>query len=313
MIPLFDENPPGGIVFYRKNLDLLTKEQIKTFLSHVSSLIHEKSGIKPFMGLDHEGGYVYRFSFGIASLPAPFSYWQLLQKEETSTVLAKIEEDSFISASEINSMGFNFNFAPVAEFLNDDNRIFLDDRSYGTDPVFTARAAASFVLGMERAGVVCAVKHFPGSAGADPHFSPSIITGDKNYLDSLVSPFTYLVQNGTRAVMVAHSLVPSLDSKIASLSSAVMEDWLRGEIGFNGLIITDDFTMTAAGNQNPETAAVMSIAAGADMILVWPQYLRAMQRAFTAALENGDLPRERLEEAATRVIYQKILLGLIDG
>jgi len=115
--------------------------------------------------------------------------------------------------------------------------------------------------------------------------------------------------------MVSHSTVPAWDSEnIASLSPIVMGDWLRQELGFEGIIICDDFSMASAGGTGhlkPETAAVLSLAAGADMVLVWPPDLRRTHRAILAALNDGKLSRERLREAAGRIIFEKIRTGLL--
>jgi beta-N-acetylhexosaminidase len=166
---------------------------------------------------------------------------------------------------------------------------------------------------MERAGVLCAIKHFPGSAGEDPHRFSSALNGDKAAIDALVSPFAFLINNGARAMMVAHTAVPAMDSEIASLSPVIMKDWLRGELGYKGIIICDDFSMTAANTSSTEDAAIRSVAAGADMVLVWPPDIRRTHAAFLSALNEGRLSRERLEEAAARIIYEKIRMGLIDG
>jgi len=206
-------------------------------------------------------------------------------------------------------LGIHMNFAPVAEYLNDDNRIFLNKRSYGPDPFFTADAAEAFIRGMMRAGLMCVIKHFPGSAGNDPHYSASFINGDKAALDKLVFPFKSLIDNGYgSAIMVSHTVVPAFDSKIASLSPVVMKDWLRGELGFSGLLIADDFSMAAAGGQRPEEAAVLSIAAGADMVLVWPKDLKRTRDAVISAIKDGRLSREKMREAVGRIIYEKYLL-----
>jgi beta-N-acetylhexosaminidase len=202
-------------------------------------------------------------------------------------------------------------FAPVAEYLTDDNRVFLESRSYGPDPFFTAEAASAFIRAMEQAGIICVVKHFPATAGSDPHFSTSVISRNKAELDSLIFPFAHVFNNGARAVMVAHSSVPAIDGKIASLSPVVMQNWLRGELGFDGIIISDDFVMASAESSSPEEAAILSIAAGADMVLVWPPDLKRTHEAFISALEDGRLSRERLLDAVSRIIYEKLRMGLM--
>ncbi|MCL2213966.1 MAG: glycoside hydrolase family 3 protein [Treponema sp.] len=303
--------PAGGVMLFRYNLNT-SNEEIKNLLSETASLITENSNIPPFIAVDHEGRYVNRFLPGVADLPDASSYWNILQEEGREAALSKIEEDSFKAASIINELGINMNFAPVAEYLNDDNRDFLVHRSYGSDPFFTALAAGAFLQSMQKAGIICVVKHFPGTAGADPHYWVSVINGEKNEIDMLVFPFIYLINNGARAIMAAHSLVPLLDQRIASLSPAVMQDLLRGDLGFDGIIISDDFSMAAAGDFNKYEAAVQSIAAGADLILVWPPDLAHTHSAILSALEEGELSRNRLQDAVQRIIYEKLRMGLME-
>jgi beta-N-acetylhexosaminidase len=310
MVGLLTECPPGGVMLFRYNLNT-DNDSIRALLTETVSLINDKSGIPPFLAVDHEGGVVNRFPPGTASLPGALSYWELSQKEGRQEALSKVEADSFSAGLEINRLGINMNFAPVAEYLTGDNSEFLKSRSYGPDPVFTADAAAAFVRGMERADVLCVIKHFPGSAGPDPHYSASALNGDRAALDALVSPFAALIENGARAVMAAHTSVPAIDSEISSLSPAVMGNWLKGDLGFSGIIISDDFSMAAAGGASPEEAAIRSIAAGADMVLVWPPEIRRTHRAFVSALEDGRLSRERAQDAAARIIYEKLRMGLI--
>jgi len=308
---LLKETPAGGIMLFRYNLDT-DNSSIRAMLSQSSTLIKGESGIPPFMAVDHEGGTVNRFPPGAADLPGASFYWKLSLAEGRQAALEKIEIDSLGAGRQLNDLSINLNFAPVAEYLNDKNSIFLKNRSYGPDPVFTSDAAAAFIRGMEQAGVLCVIKHFPGSAGTDPHYSASVINGDKTELDKLVYPFKFLVGNGyAGAIMVSHSAVPALDRKIASLSQVVMKDWLRDEIGFKGILIADDFSMAAAGVQSPEEAVVLSIAAGADMALVWPKDLRRTHSALVSALNDGRLSRERLREAAQRIIYAKIKMGIL--
>jgi len=308
---LLKETPAGGIMLFRYNLDT-DNHSIRALLSQTSALITGESGIPPFMAVDHEGGTVNRFPPGTADLPGASSYRKLSLAEGNQTALAKIEADSLKAGRELNDLGINLNFAPMVEYLNDKNNVFLKSRSYGPDPVFTADAARAFIRGMEQAGILCVIKHFPGSAGNDPHYSASVINEDKETLVKLIYPFTALIDKDfARAIMVAHSVVPAFDSKIASLSQVVMKDWLRDDIGFKGILIADDFSMAAAGVKNTEEAVVLSVAAGADMVLVWPKDLRRTQNALVSAIRDGRLSRKRMREAAERIIYEKILLGLM--
>jgi len=311
MLELFTDIPTGGIILFRNNLST-SNENIKNYLTQLKTLINEGAGILPFISVDHEGGSVNRFSRGVADLPNASFYWNMSQEYGREAALAKITEDTFRAGSVIHELGINMNLAPVAEHLIDDNRSFLSRRSYGPDPEFTALASMAFIKGMEQAGIICVVKHFPGSAGPDPHYSASVINMEKPDLDILISPFAAIIKNGARAMMAAHTAVPVLDNRIASLSPVIMGNWLRGELEFNGLIVSDDFIMAAAGNQRPEEAAVQSVTAGSDMILVWPNHLRATHAAFLEALESGVLPRERLNDAVIRIIYEKLKMGLIE-
>jgi beta-N-acetylhexosaminidase len=312
MRELFTAIPAGGIMLFKYNLNT-DNDAIKARNAQIKSLIMNESNITPFFAVDHEGGTVNRFRRGAADLPAAASYWEIAQGQGIQTALAKIEADSLRAGKEINTLGLNMNFAPVAEYLFDGNREFLASRSYGPDPLFAAQAASAFTHGMEQAGVLCVVKHFPASAGPDPHRSPSVLDIDRAALDNLVSPFTAAIKNGARSIMAAHTRASAVDDKIASLSPVVMGKWLRDDLGFDGIIISDDFTMAAAGNISPEEAAVLSVAAGSDMILVWPAHLPKTYQAFIDALEDGRLSRERLQDAAERVIYEKLRMGLING
>jgi len=311
MITMLKETPPGGIMLFKYNLDA-DKNSIRALLSQTEALVKGESGIPPFMAADHEGGTVNRFRRGIAGIPNASSYWEFSLSQGKQAALEKIENDSFKAGVELINFGINVNFAPVAEYLNDSNHVFLSRRSYGSDPLFTADAALAFIRGMTQAGILCVVKHFPGSAGTDPHYSASVINGDRAELDKLVFPFKAVIDNGYgNAIMVAHTAVPAFDIKIASLSKVVMQDWLRGELGFSGLLIADDFSMAAAGGQKPEEAAVLSIAAGADMVLVWQKDLKRTHSAIISAINDGRLSRERMREAAERIIYEKINMGLM--
>jgi beta-N-acetylhexosaminidase len=228
--------------------------------------------------------------------------------------LAVLEEEARRAGKELRDLGITLNIAPVAEVLTDENRPFLDDRAYGGEGDFAGAAAAAFIRGMAAAGVGCTAKHFPGSAGVDPHRAPSRLAPDRASLEALAAPFAHVLRTGApSAIMVSHAVVPALDGeRSASLSPAVTA-WLRGELGFQGIVMADDFSMAALvpWGLAPDEAAVRALEAGADMVMAWPGHIRAVHAGILRALEEGRLSRERLRDAAARIITEKIRLGLI--
>jgi beta-N-acetylhexosaminidase len=317
---LLAEIPPGGILLFSYNLGR-DPERSKAFIGEVSACVARFS-LAPFVASDQEGGSVQRFR-GRAALPAPLSYWQGMERELSSggsgaeraeawaearrATLLAIENHAAEAGQELRRLGVNFNLAPVAEFLSEENRPFLKDRSYSPDPVFTGEAAAAFIRGMERAGIAATLKHFPGNSGADPHRSRAVLaSGDP---EPLVAPFRYVVgRENPAAVMVSHVVVPSWDSRPSSLSPAAVGR-LRA-LGFEGIILADDFTMAAAGAP-VERCAVEALNAGVDMVMAWPADLAKIHRAVLEALERKELPEEKLRKAAERIILQKLRYGLI--
>lgn len=315
------DNPPGGIMLFKYNLDTET-EGIRPFIDECVSLIGEaisgSSGLpplSPFVAVDHEGGMVHRFGPGITPLPAPASFWKTAQIYGREYALKRIEETARQSGETIRELGITMNLAPVAEVLDEENHLFLETRSYGPDPDFTEAAVRAFMRGMETAGIACVVKHFPGNTGNDPHNGSAILTADRETLDRMVRPFAGLIRDThVPAIMVSHIVVAAWDeARNASLSPRVIQDWLRGGLGFTGILLADDFSMSAVADSGIESgaAAVEALNAGLDMVMTWPKNLASVHRAILSALQEGRLPRERLQEAATRIILEKIRYGLI--
>ena len=313
MRTLLEKIPAGGIMLFKYNLDS-PKDEVKKLLAETAALVSGRTGIVPFMAVDHEGGIVFRFGPGVGRLPPAFSFWELAQKEGRDAALAQAETLYSRSAEEIRSIGITMVLGPVAETLNEDNRGFLQARSYGPDPAFTQAAASSFLRSFDATGIACVVKHFPGNA-ADPHTGVSTLKAGKAALDEMVKPFAGIIGGlSPPVIMVSHVMVPALDNKkIASLSRPVIQDWLRGELGYNGIVLADDFSMgaVAASGLSPTAAAVEALNAGADMIMTWPRNISTVHAAILQALRESRLPRERLREAAGRIIAEKIRYGLV--
>jgi beta-N-acetylhexosaminidase len=154
---LLAESPAGGIMLFRYNLDAenaAIRELIAEATAVATAAVEAEAAIPPFVAVDHGGGAVNRSRRNVAALPSAGSYWEMAHDRGWDSAIAHITGDSFTAGREINELGVTMNLAPVAEYLNEENRDFLDDRSYGYSPAFTAAAAAAFIAGMEQAGVL---------------------------------------------------------------------------------------------------------------------------------------------------------------
>ncbi|MDR1074097.1 MAG: glycoside hydrolase family 3 protein [Treponema sp.] len=314
---LLQNSPPGAIMLFSYNLKA-DKGTARSFLKECVDAVAEKS-VAPFLAVDHEGGRVHRFGPDVRRLPSAESYWRRTLAVDREQALNEIESQAFASGTEIHDMGVTMNFAPVAEILTKENVRFLGARSYGPDPVFVEAACAAFIRGMERSGVACVVKHFPGNADVDPHEALPALAADKETLDYMVKPFAGLIRAAPQvaqpaAVMVSHVVAQARDAeRPASLSPPIINGWLRGELGFTGIAAADDFSMgaVAASGIKAEAAALTALNAGIDMVMAWPPALASTHKAILAALKTGGVRRDRLEEAAERIVFQKLRFGLV--
>ncbi|MDR0785086.1 MAG: glycoside hydrolase family 3 protein [Treponema sp.] len=308
---LLAENLPGAIMLFSYNLDT-DKETARSLLAECSRVVAEAS-IVPFIAVDHEGGAVHRFGSYVRKLPsaAEFRFRVLAVGQERT--LEEIEYQAFLSGTEIHEIGITMNFAPVAEILTTENATFLRNRSFGPDGDFVEKAAAAFIRGMSRAGVACAAKHFPGDAGADPHTAKPTLDTDAQTLDMIVKPFRGLVRDvNPPAIMISHVVVSVWDKERNASLSPIAVTRLRG-LGFEGIAIADDFSMGAISGISAEDATVQALNAGIDMVMAWPRNLADTRRAIERSLKNGVIKRERLVEAATRIIAQKIRNGMLES
>ncbi|MEU9785595.1 glycoside hydrolase family 3 N-terminal domain-containing protein [Streptomyces phaeochromogenes] len=207
--------------------------------------------------------------------------------------------------------GVNLNWAPSADINSNVDNPVIGVRSFGADTSLVARHTAAYVSGLQSAGVAACTKHFPGhgDTAVDSHHAMPRIDAEFPVLESReLVPFRAAIEAGTRAVMSAHILVPALDPvHPATLSRRILTGLLREELGYDGLIVTDGMEMQAiSATYGIERGSVLAIAAGADAICVGgglsdePTVLR-LRDALVAAVRSGELPEERLADAAARV------------
>ena len=287
----------GGLIYFGQNIK--DKEQITEMLSSTSI----KSRYPIFLGVDEEGGEVSRVAnSGI----------DVTKVDDMAAIGAGGDASSALHAGEtigsyLKEIGFNVDFAPVADVTQEGAESALGNRSFGSDPQMVGEMVSNAVSGMEGTGVSACLKHFPGlgSAAEDTHEGRVEIGKTMEELRaSDFVPFSAGIEAGADFVMVSHATVPAIDEELpGSLSKKVITDTLRGELGFEGVVITDALNMTAITEYyKPEDAAVMAIEAGADMLLM-PEDFEAAYNAVLAAVQDGTLSEERIDESLYR-IYQ---------
>ncbi|MEV5429926.1 glycoside hydrolase family 3 protein [Streptomyces sp. NPDC052701] len=257
------------------------------------------------VAIDEEGGDVTRLEVRAgSSFPGNHALGAVDDVDLTREVALEL-------GRRLAACGVNFNWAPSADVNSDPANPVIGVRSFGADPHLAARHTAAYVTGLQAAGVAACTKHFPGhgDTAVDSHLALPRIDVDASLLaDRELVPFRAAIAAGTRAVMSAHILVPALDpDRPATLSRRILTDLLRGELGYDGLIVTDGMEMQAiAGTYGIERGSVLAVAAGADAICVGggladEETVRRLRDALVAAVRSGELPEERLADAAERI------------
>ncbi|GMO26073.1 MAG: hypothetical protein Ta2B_06040 [Termitinemataceae bacterium] len=305
----------GAIMLFGKNLNT-SAENIKVM---TNDIYLQYTDVLPFIALDEEGGLVHRLPEGLPVLPPPLSYYQKWQQAHTnekgtSSALNEINTDAQSMAKALSALGINMNLAPIAEVLTVANNDFLQTRSYGYDSQFVSDACTTFIQAMQNNKVVCVIKHFPGNSLADPHFDKPVLNGTVSEIETYTKSFKQIISGGNvYAVMISHVIVPAWDAdNNCSLSKIVINEKLRGDFNFSGIVIADDFAMAAVADiYGLEESAVKAVDAGVDMLMAWPATLYTTHNALLKALKNKTLAKKRLQEAARRIVYEKLRFGLV--
>ncbi|MGW3117327.1 glycoside hydrolase family 3 protein [Streptomyces sp. NPDC001107] len=257
------------------------------------------------VAIDEEGGDVTRLEVRTgSSFPGNNALGAVDDVELTRDVAAEL-------GRRLAACGVNLNWAPSADVNSNPSNPVIGVRSFGADTDLVARHTAAYVTGLQSAGVAACTKHFPGhgDTAVDSHHALPRIDVDTAVLQSReLAPFRAAIAAGTRAVMSAHILIPALDpDRPATLSPRALTELLRGELGYDGLIVTDGMEMQAiAGTYGIERGSVLAVAAGADAICVGggladDETVRRLRDALVTAVRTGELPEERLADAAERV------------
>src|SRR3954469_5772828 len=226
------------------------------------------------------------------------------------------QEAGRITALEMRALGVHVDFAPVADVNNNPRNPVINTRSFGENPLRVSEHAAAFTRGLQSAGVIATLKHFPGhgDTDVDTHIGLATVPHARDRLNQVeLAPFREGIAAGAQAVMVGHLEVPAIDATRglpATLSAKAITDLLRGDLRFHGLIVTDSMSMQAVTKMMPAgEAAVRTIEAGSDVVLHSPDDQAAIT-ALREAIAGGRLSLERIDASVRRVLEMKARLGL---
>jgi beta-N-acetylhexosaminidase len=283
----------GGIILFARNVE--APEQVAGIAVEAQQLARD---LPLWVGVDQEGGRVAR-------MRRPLTEWPPMATLGRSGDEALASRFAGALARELLAVGVSIDFAPVLDVLTNPKNPAIGDRALGDGPDVVARLGAAIVQGFQSAGLAACGKHFPGhgDTGVDSHLDLPLVEHAPDRLQAVdFVPFRAAIEAGVAAIMTGHLLVPSLDeANPATLSHRIVTDVLRGDLGFDGLVFTDDLDMKAiSGRITRERAAVAAIRAGCDVALLCGRDTAAHASAIEAlvrAVEQEDIPRTRVEDA----------------
>ncbi len=307
---IIEEYGVGNIIFVGSNVK---KDDGSGGFDAMAGLVEKLNAMNPcgiprLYSVDVEGGTVQRFKWE-PSLPSA---------NKLGTMGAEAAYEQFKLVGErLRSIGINLDLAPVTDVAEDPFSTFLGSRVISSDEQVACEIGTAIINGLHDGGCLSTAKHFPGhgSADGDSHkVTPTVgKTAAELYEYDLV-PFRAAIEAGVDCVLAANVLYPALDENdIACLSSKVLDGLLRQELGFDGVVISDDFLMQGMLSQyKPGDAAVKFINSGGDIVLCGASYSvqRSIMEALYEAAENGSLSAERIDLSVHRVLYAKYSLGI---
>ena len=310
---IWSNTAAGNVILYGTNIKSTNNDggfaQTKALTEQIANRL--STSIPPLVSIDVEGGSVVRFRWS----PQPVSARSLGRRRDADYATQQFQT----IGTKLMGSGINLDLAPVLDVSEDPMNTFLETRIISEDASITAAIGSAVIDGLHAGGCLSCAKHFPGHGGTTEDSHAITPTVDKT-LDELKSydlvPFVSAIASGVDAIMVAHVLYPALDSTdIASMSKLIITDLLRGEMGFDGLIISDDFRMGGLTTRyDVGDAAVRFILAGGDIIMCGAESdkQQAIADALNAAAADGRLTQERIDETVKRILLKKLAIGTWD-
>lgn len=284
----------GGIIVFKRNLPDVAA------CARIAEDTRAACELEPLVAIDQEGGRVVRLPPPMRALPP--------MRVFADRDAALVRKAAKAVALDLRRLGYNLDFAPVLDVDSNPLNPVIGDRSFGRDPERVAELGVAFALGLNDGGVLSCGKHFPGHGDTDKdsHLELPIVHADRARLDAIeLVPFRAAAKAGVDSLMTAHVVLDGVDrERPATLSPAIVTDLLRGELGYDGVVFSDDLEMRAlADRMEVEASAVESLRAGCDAVLVCKSEALAARahEAIAREIEASPAFRSRCEEAARRL------------
>ncbi|MGE3345374.1 MAG: beta-N-acetylhexosaminidase [Vicinamibacterales bacterium] len=286
----------GGVIYFARNV--AEPAQVAEMSREAAAMAQDWP---LWISVDQEGGRVAR-------LRRPFTEWPPMATLGRTDEASLIEAFGVALATELRAVGINFDFTPVLDILTNEKNPVIGDRAFGSTADVVSRVGVALIDVLHREGIVACGKHFPGhgDTSVDSHHELPMVEHDPERLRAVeCAPFVAAMKAGVQAIMTAHILVPSLDEDVpATMSRRIVTGILKGELGFDGMVVSDDLGMNAVAATWPTPEAmVASLEAGCDVVLLCNSTLDDQVAAFEAvirAAESGRLSQTRIDDALAR-------------
>jgi len=308
---LINKYKVGGVIFNKENLT--SPSQTVAFINHLKA--ENISKIPLFFGIDQEGGRISKLPGNLMDIPS-----NLEIGEKSSSNPSFSYEIGSVLGKLVRSYGFNVNFAPVLDINSNPENPVIGDRSFGSQPDLVSKLGIQTMKGMQSENIIPTIKHFPGhgDTSVDSHLELPVVNKTQAELEKLeLIPFKRAIDEGAEMVMIAHILLPKIDPEHpSSMSEVIITKLLRNQLGFEGVVITDDMTMEAiTGNYDIGGAAVMSVKAGSDIIMVAHDYEKVIKviSELKTAVERGEISEDRINQSVARILKLKQKYHLKDS
>ncbi|MCR4948223.1 MAG: glycoside hydrolase family 3 protein [Treponema sp.] len=296
----------GGYIFFSYNISD-TREGMQDYIKSIREYCEKYDNIQPYLCVDQEGGWVNRLKKLNPPLP---SNEKVAAGYDAAGTYGLYSEQAY----SMRDLGFDMNLAPVVEVCTDDNKEFLDGRSFGdlSQVITYGRACLN---AYENNGIATVLKHFPGNTNTDPHTGLPEITLSEAELKNSIESFHQLVQYNPAAVLMSHARTSAIDKGVpACLSKVWVTDILRNEYCYEGLIFSDDIFMGALADNGypPELAAIRAVEAGIDCIMISEKRFAKAGKVLYQKAKEDKAFEEKINTAVKRILKYKIEAGLFD-